>query len=132
MRIRLLIKATTGDLQILLIHHKILPEHLAYCLDLKEIPHKKVLLLLIDLYDSKLVSDEILLKFILNNLALNSVIYINRILSSKLESFAYEGIKQRITPEFSKLCLKGCEARWKKNTPYQQEVNINEDFHKKR
>jgi len=108
------------DLQYLLILHKILPDDLEYHLDLKEIPRKKVLFFLIDLYESKLISNEILQNIILNNLTLKSVIYINRILSSKLDSFAYEGVKQKITSEFSKLCLKGCESWWKKNTPYQQ------------
>jgi len=114
-------------LQYLLILHKILPDQLEYHLNLSEIPCKKVLFFLIDLYESKLISEEKLQKICLNKLTLNSVIYINRILSGKLDSFAYEGIKQKITPEFSKLCLKICKIWWKKNTPYQQK-NIGKMF----
>ena len=115
------------DLQYLLILHKILPDQLEYHLNLSEIPRKKVLFFLIDLYESKLISEEALQKICINKLTLNLVIYINRILLGKLDSFAYEGIKQKITPEFLKLCLKICKIWWKKNTPYQQK-NIGKMF----
>jgi len=109
------------DLQYLLILHKTLPEHLEFHLDLRDIPRKKVLFFLIDLCCSKLLSEEAIEKIFINEIPLNSLIYIHRILLNELNSFSYDEIRQKITPEFKELGLKRCERWWKKNTPYKQE-----------
>ena len=106
------------DLQYLLILHGILPRYFnSFSSDLREIPPKKALAFLINLYNSKLVSTGDFRKFF-SGLPLTSLIFIHRILLENDEVILKEEIKQTITPEFKEIALSCCDAWWKKNTPY--------------
>ncbi len=108
------------DLHYLLILHKILPADLEYNLNFAEVPRKKALFFLIELFNSKLISEEKIGKIFLDRIPLKSVIYIHRILLNNIDVFSHEGIRQKITSEFTEFGLKSCERWWNKNTPYQQ------------
>ncbi|KKN55775.1 hypothetical protein LCGC14_0578820 [marine sediment metagenome] len=107
------------DLQYLLILHGILPNHFnSYDFDQLEIPPKKTLTFLINLYKSSLVSKEDFPKFFFH-LPLKSLIFIHRILlQNDNDLFSKDEIEQILTPKFKELALNCCDTWWKKNTPY--------------
>ena len=107
------------DLQYLLILHGILPTYFSfYDLDFQEIPSKKVLTFLINLFNSNLVSTEDFLKFF-NNLPLKSLIFIHKtLLNHDNDVFSKGEIEQLITQKFKEFALNCCDTWWKKNSPY--------------